>query len=52
MFMEVVIKDYSNYVTDVETPFSAITIVQDEVRKYTFSVRAYSLTRNIWIKDF
>jgi len=45
MFMEVVIKDYSNYVTDIETPFSAITLVQDEIRKYTFSVRAYSMTR-------
>ena len=52
MFMEVVLKNFSNYVTDVEAPFPAIELKQDEVRRYTFAVRAYSLTRNVWIKDF
>ena len=52
MFMEVVLKSYSNFVTDVESPFPAISLQSDEIRKYTFAVRAFSLTRNIWIKDF
>jgi len=52
MFMEVVLKNYSNYVTDVETIFPAISLTPDEIRRYTFAVRAYSLTRNVWIKDF
>lgn len=52
MFMEVVLKNYSNYVTDVESPFPAIAIQTEEVKRYTFAVRAFSLTRNIWIKDF
>jgi len=52
MFMEVVLKSYSNFVTDVESPFPAISLQTDEIRKYTFAVRAFSLTRNIWTKDF
>ena len=52
MFMEVVLKNYSNYVTDVENPFPAISVQTEEVKRYTFAVRAFSLTRNIWTKDF
>ena len=52
MFMEVVLKSYANYVTDVEATLPAIELKPDEVRKYTFAVRAFSLTKNIWIKDF
>lgn len=52
MFMEVVLKSYANYVTDVEATLPAIELKQDEIRRYTFAVRAYSLTKNIWIKDF
>lgn len=52
MFMEVVLKNYSNLVTDVEGSFPAIALKGDEVEKHTFAVRAFSLTRNIWIKDY
>jgi len=52
MFMEVVLKDYANFVTDVESPFPAIQLLTDEIRQYTFAVRAFSLTRNMWIKDY
>jgi hypothetical protein len=52
MFMEVVIKEPKNYVTNIEDPFAAIRVDPDEMKKHTFAVRAYSLTRNIWIKDY
>ena len=52
MFMEVVLKSYSNLVTDVESPFPAIALKSDEIDKHTFAVRAFSLTRNVWIKDY
>ena len=52
MFMEVVIKNYANFVTDVEQPFPAIHLKTDEIRQHTFAIRAFSLTRNIWIKDY
>ena len=32
MFMEVVIKNYANFVTDVEQPFPAIHLKTDEIR--------------------
>ena len=52
MFMEVVLKSYANFVTDVESPFPAISLQSDEIRKYAFAVKAFSLTLYIWIKDF
>jgi hypothetical protein len=52
MFMEVVLKSYSNFVTDVESPFPAIKLTSEDVRRYSFAVRAFSLTRNLWTKDF
>ena len=52
MFMEVAIKEPRNYVTDIESPFMSIRIDPVELKNYTFAVRAYSLTRNIWIKDY
>jgi hypothetical protein len=32
MFMEVVLKNYANFVTDVESPFPAIQLLTEEVR--------------------
>lgn len=52
MFMEVVIKEASNFVTDLEDPFAAVKIDPQVMKNYTFAVRSYSLTRNIWIKDY
>jgi hypothetical protein len=39
-------------VTDVESPFPAIKLTSEDVRRYSFAVRAFSLTRNLWTKDF
>lgn len=55
--MEIVIKSYSNLVTDVESTFPAIHLKSDnnrgnEMENHTFAVRAYSLTKNIWVKDY
>ena len=52
MFMEVVLKNYSNLVTDVEGSSPAIDLKSDDIEKHTFAVRAFSLTRNVWIKDY
>ena len=52
LFMEVVLKSYSNYVTDAESSFPAIALKPDEMNKYTFAIRAFSLTKHVWVKDF
>ena len=52
MFMEVVLKNHANYVTDVDGTFPAIELTPEKLKEHTFAVRAYSLTRNVWIKDF
>jgi hypothetical protein len=51
-FMEVTLKSYNNYVTDVRYSFYPLDMDTDELKEYTIGIRAYSLTRNIWIKDF
>lgn len=51
-FMEVTIKSYSNYVTDVTVPFLPLDLNSEEIKNYTISLRAFSLTRNLWIKDY
>jgi hypothetical protein len=52
LFMEVCLKSYSNFVTDVEEAYPAIEVKPDEMRKHTFAIRAFSLTKRIWIKDY
>ena len=52
MFMEVVLKSYSNYVTDAEGPPPTISLRPGEMEKHTFAIRAFSLTKLIWVKDF
>jgi len=52
LFMEVCLKSYSNFVTDVEEAYPAIELKPDEMKKHTFAIRAFSLTRHIWIKDY
>ena len=46
LFMEVVLKSYSNFVTDAETPFPAIAVKAEEMHKHTFAIRAFSLTKH------
>jgi hypothetical protein len=50
--MEITIKTQSNYVTDVSIPFYPLELGSNEIKNYTISLRAYSLTRNLWIKDY
>lgn len=50
--MEITLKSYNNFVTDVRYSFYPIELGSDEINEWTISIRAYSLTRNIWIKDF
>lgn len=50
--MEVVVKSYANFVTDVEGPFPAIDLKPAEMKKHSFAVRAFSLTKHVWIRDF
>ena len=50
--MEVTLKSYNNFVTDVKYSFYPLDLQTDEVNEYTIGIRAYSLTRNLWIKDF
>jgi hypothetical protein len=52
LFMEVCLKSYSNYVTDVESSYPAIPLKPDEMKQHTFAIRAFSLTKHIWIKDY
>jgi hypothetical protein len=52
LFMEVVLKSYSNFVTDVEAPICGVYLNHDELTKHTFAIRAFSLTKHVWIKDF
>lgn len=51
-FMEVTLKSYNNFVTDVGSSFYPLDLEKDELNEYTMGIRAYSLTRNVWIKDF
>jgi|LauGreDrversion4_2_1035121.scaffolds.fasta_scaffold282413_2 hypothetical protein len=49
--MEVVLKTHNNFVIDVGSPFSPIEVLSNKVNDYLVMIRAFSLTRNIWIKD-
>lgn len=51
MFMELVIKSHSNFVTDIGAPFSPVENISSKVNEWIVHIRAFSLTRNIWIKD-
>jgi len=51
-FMEVTIKFNNNFVTDVLNSFMPIDLHSKDVNSYQICLRAYSLTRNIWIKDY
>lgn len=49
--MEIVIKSHNNFVIDVGAPFSPIENFTSKINEYLVHIRAFSLTRNIWIKD-
>lgn len=50
--MEVTLKNYNNFVTEVTESIFPLSIDADEINEWTISIRAFSLTRNVWIKDF
>ena len=52
-FMEVTVKSFSNYVTDIARAFPCIDLKDDTQSKdYTVSLRAYSMAKEQWIKDY
>lgn len=51
-FMEVTIKNSRNFVNDVRHAFPPLDISDEDFKEYTICIRAFSLTRNIWIKDY
>lgn len=51
--MEVTIKSFSNYVTDVKKSFPLIDLKNEKQSKdYTISLRAFSMAKEQWIKDY
>ena len=48
-FMEVTLKTSLNYVTNIDQVMPPIR--QKDLNHYIINLRAYSVTRNIWIKD-
>ena len=50
-FMEVVMKHHSNFVTEISKTFAPMDAFSQKLNELTIIVRAFSLTRNVWIKD-
>jgi hypothetical protein len=50
-FMEVVMKQHSNFVTEISKTFAPMDAFSQKLNELTIIVRAFSLTRNVWIKD-
>jgi len=50
-FLEVVMKSYSNFVTEISQTFQPMDAFSQKLNEITILVRAFSLTRNVWIKD-
>lgn len=51
-YLEVTIKSYNNYVTDVRHPYPSISHTDIKGREQTMSIKAYSLARRTWLKDY
>lgn len=52
-FMEVTFKSFSNYVTNMKDAFPCIDLNNEKQSKdYTISLRAYSMAKEQWIKDY
>ena len=48
--MEIHLKTSKNYVRDFDSSFTPLT--NAELPNYQIILRAYSITRNIWVKDY
>ena len=51
-YLEVTIKSYSNYVTDAKGPYPSISYTDVKGREQTMSIKAFSLARKSWLKDY
>ena len=51
-YLEVTIKTYSNFVTNVKSSFPSISTSEVQGKELTFSIKAFSLARKTWIKDY
>lgn len=49
--MECVIKSHNNFCTDIAEPFVPFESISKKINDWIIHVRAFSLTRNVWIKD-
>ena len=46
------VKSYSNFVTDVKRSFPSISAADVRGKELTLSLKAFSLARKTWIKDY
>ena len=49
--MEVTVKTYSNYVTNVSGPFNSFSLDDPRGQDLTLQIRLFSLSRRKWLKD-
>jgi len=50
-FMEIILKTNNNFVTDISTSFQPLDSQSNKLNEWVVHTRAFSLTRNVWIKD-
>jgi hypothetical protein len=51
-YMEVTVKSYANYVTDATHSFPSVNLQDARSKDVTIQLKGFSLTRNIWVKDY
>jgi hypothetical protein len=48
----VTVKSYANYVVDAVNAFPSVNLLDARSKELTLTLKGFSLTRNIWIKDY
>lgn len=51
-YVEVTLKSYNNFVTEVKKAYPSINDQDVKAREQTFCIKAYSLARKSWLKDY
>lgn len=51
-YLEVTMKSYSNFVTNMKNSFPSISANDVQGKELTMSLKAFSLARKTWIKDY
>ena len=51
-YIEVTLKSYNNFVTDVKNAYPSINEQDVKARELTFCIKAYSLVMKSWLKDY